>query len=335
MARRYLLRSLLAVSVMVVSGATGLLGGAPAPAGAAQGFEPDYRVTVYETKFSPSTIYARPAETVQFDLGAGVSTNHTVTLENGTCGGRPTRLCERNFDDPDDPPVFRFSNYGEYRFYDRIAREAGQHDMGGVIVIMDNPPPTTTSTTMAPPGTTSTTLATTTTTRPVTTTTTVAPATTTTAPGEIRPLVVTAPPPTTPPSTDNATAAPSGTPGAGGDPAPAGATGPSKGRTAHPGRGKDRPDENEATTTTSGLPGGPIDVVFDEASLTPLPDPLGVSSPPDSLPEEAALVDLLRDDQSGDDESRLLFVGIGILTVLLLAGGAIAWGRRASRYFPA
>jgi plastocyanin len=325
MARRNLLRSLLAASVMVVSGTTGLL---VAPAGAAEPFEPDYRVTVYETKFSPATIFARPTETVQFDLGVGVGTNHTVTLENGTCGGRPTQLCERNFDDPNDPPIFRFSNYGEYRFYDRIAREAGQHDMGGVIIIMDNPPPTTTSTTMAP-STTSTTLATTTTTRPITTTT-LAPTSTTTAPSTIRPFVISAPT-----STTTTTAAPASSSSTSA-PAASGGKDQSKGKNADRGHNKDKPREGDtSTTTTPGLPGGPIDVVFDEASLTPLPDPFGGSSTPDSLPEEAALVDLLSSDRPADDESRLLFVGIGVLTAVLLIGGIVAWGRRSSRYFPA
>lgn len=329
MARRNLLRSLLAASVMVVSGTTGLLVATPTPGGAAEAFVPDYRVTVYETKFSPSTIYARPAETVQFDLGPGVGTNHTVTLENGTCGNRPSRLCERTFDDPNNPPVFRFSNYGEYRFYDRIAREAGQHDMGGVIVIMDNPPPTTTSTTMAPPPppppppTTTTTQASTTTTRPVTTT--FPSSTTTTAPSTIRPFVIFDAPATT--TTTAAAGAPA---------APAGSKGQPKGKSADKDQGKDKPDDADSTTTSSSLPEGPTDVVFDEASLTPLPDttPIG-SSTPDSGPEEAAVVDLLDGDEPVDDDSNLLIVGIGVLVVVALSGAIIAWGRRSSRYFPA
>lgn len=329
MARRNLLRSLLAASLMALSGAGGLLV-APLPAGAIT--NPDHRVMVYETKFSPDVLYARRGQTVQFDLAPGVSTDHTVTLENGVCADRPARMCEETFDDPADPPVFRFSDYGEYPYYDRYAREAGDLNMQGMIIVTDQPPPPTTTTTTAPP-TTSTTMSSTTTTRPATTTTLPPATTTTTAPTSIRPFVLsdTGPTTTTTAPTPAAGATLASTNGGTGTPT---AAAKDKGK----GDGKGKAGATDTPPSTSAPSDGlPVDVVFDAASLTPLPEssaPAGVTTS-DSGPEEAALLDLLGAENSADDGTRVMIIAGGVLALAILLVGAVAWHQRSSRYFPA
>lgn len=336
MARRTLLRSLLTATLMVVPSAVGVLA-ASSPAGAID--NPDHRVTVYETSFNPNIVYALRGETVQFDLAPGVSTNHTVTLENGVCADRPMRLCEETFDDPENPPVFRFSDYGEYPYYDRHAREAGNHDMRGRIIITDNPPtvpppqppPTTTSST------TSTTMSSTTTTRPATTTT-LPPTTATTAPTTVRPFVIGDPGPTTTTTTPApAGAATTGSPKKGGTAAPpSGDKGKDKGKGN--GKGKAASVDTPATAQPASPEGSPIEVTFDPATLTPLPEPSATANgdtTPDSGPEESAMLDLLSADNAIDDGTDLLVMALAVLGALVLLTGAVAWFRRSSRYFPA
>ena len=337
MARRNLLRSLLAASLLMVgSGAVGMLA-APSPAGADHDpeFKPDHRVAVYETSFNPGIVYARRGQTVQFELAPGVSNHHTVTLDNGKCEDLPESLCEKTFDDPDHPPVYRFSNYGEYPFHDRYAKEAGI-DMSGKIVITDNPP--TVQPTNPPPTatTTTTTMSSTTTTRPATTTTTLPPTTTTTAPTTIRPFVVGATDPTT--TTTAATVAPATKAGATDSPAGAKTRDRGSGKGDGKGDGKDKAAATDPPPSASGSPeGSPIEVLFDASTLTPLPE----SSPApddytgDSGAEETAMIDLLRGESAADDGTRLVVIALGGLGFLVLLVGVTAWFRRSSRYFPA
>lgn len=331
MARRNLVRSLLAASLMVVFSAVGMLA-VPSPAGAHHiRVVPDYRVTVYETSFDPPVVYAKPGQTVQFDLAPGVSSHHTVTLDNGKCEGRPEQLCEETFEDPQHPPVFRFSNYGEYPYHDRYADDAGL-DMSGRIVITDNPP--TVQPTNPPPTTTSTTMSSTTTSRPVTTTT-LPPTTSTTGPTTIRPFVIA----DTGPTTTTIAPSPAGTSTTGStkkDGAGASAAG-AKDKSKGKGDGKGKAASTDKPAPAALPEGSPIDVTFDPATLTPLPESSpteSVATTPDSGPEESAVFDLLGAENAADD-AHLLIIAFGVLGFLVLLTGGIAWFHRSSRYFPA
>lgn len=327
MARRNLLRALLTASLLMVgSGAVGMLA-APSPAGAHHqpNFKPDHLVAVYDTSFNPNIIYARRGQTVQFELAPGVSNHHTVTLDHGKCQDLPESLCEKNFDDPDHPPVYQFSNYGEYPFYDRYAKEAGL-DMSGKIVITDNPP---TVQPPNPPPTTTSTMWSTTTTRPATTTT-VPPTTTTTAPTTIRPFLIGDTGSTT--TTAAATVVGATTAGATGA-SPAGDRNKGKGK----GDGKSKTPSTDSPTSASPE-GSPIEVLFDASTLTPLPESSPTEDEPttsDSGSEESAMMDLLRGENVSDDGTRKVVIGLGVLTLLALLVGATAWFRRSSNYFPA
>jgi plastocyanin len=305
---------------------------APSPAGAHHdpNFKPDHRVAVHETYFNPSIVYARRGQTVQFELAPGVSNHHTVTLDNGKCEDLPDSLCEKTFDDPEHPPVYRFSNYGEYPFHDRYSKEAG-FDMSGKIVITDNPP--TVPPTNPPPTatTTSTTMSPTTTTRPATTTT-LPPTTTTTAPTTIRPFLI-----GDTGSTTTTTAAPvAGATKAGA--AEASPAGDKKGKGKGDGKSKTAATDPPATAASASPEGSPIEVLFDASTLTPLPEASPTADGPttsDSGSEEAALLDLLGADGRSDDGTRILVIAGGLLAFAILLVGATAWFRRSSRYFPA
>jgi hypothetical protein len=301
----------------------------PSPAGAHHiRYVPDHRVTVHETYFDPPVVYAKRGQIVQFDLAPGVSDQHTVTLDNGKCEGRPDSLCEETFEDPDHPPVYRFSNYGEYPYHDRYSKEAGI-EMTGKIVITDNPP--TVQPPNPPPTTTSTTMVSTTTTGPATTTT-LPPTTTTTAPTTIRPFLIGDAGSTT--TTTVATvvgATKAGETGA----SPAGDKNKGKGK----GDGKSKTPSTDPTAPAPGSPeGSPIEVLFDASTLTPLPESSPTaddSTTSDSGPEESAMFDLLSGESSADDQTRLVILGLGVLAFLGLLVGVTAWFRRSSRYFPA
>lgn len=316
----------MAASLLASSVAAGVFV-SPAPAGAAD-LVPDHVVMVYETSFDPATVYARPGETIEFKLADGVSAHHTVTLEKGSCGGRPDRLCERTFDDPNNPPpvVFRFSDIEEYPFYDRYAREERGVEMTGKFVISDSPapiPPSSTTTTVPP--------STTTTTRPVTTTT-MAPTTTTTAPSTIHPFLI-----PDAPSTTSTTAAPSPAPATNGAHAPAASK--DKGKSTD--KGKVKAASTETPTTASPAPPQiPTDVIFDPASLTPGPTmvpetPTGPDDGDEAALDAATVVSLLDQVDKSRDDNTLMLLAVGTLALLLLAGGIWGWHNRASRYDPA
>ena len=89
MARRNLLRSWLAAWLLALTGAAGAMVVVAVPASPAAAVDNNYvDVTVLDTAFNPTTVYARPGDIVRFTLGTNVSTQHTVTLETGTCAGR-------------------------------------------------------------------------------------------------------------------------------------------------------------------------------------------------------------------------------------------------------
>lgn len=321
MARRNLLRSWLAASLLALTGAAGAMAAVAVPASPAGAVDNNYvDVTVLETAFNPATVYARPGDIVRFTLGTGVSTQHTVTLEAGSCNGRPNQLCERTFDDTHRTVMFRFSSSDTYPYFDRIARDAGNNDMRGTIVITDQPPVTSNTT---PP-----------TTAPRATTTTTAAPTATTEPGSIHPFLVNDPPQestttTTAPAHLSVVTIP----------APPAKTGTGAAAAADSGKGKAKAAPGSTTTTTAPAAAVPDPSILVPASLLPTPDspPPAVSSdsntPVDDVTSAAA--DLLHNDGSDDGTHLLLIIAIAALTVFLLGAGTIGWYRRSSRYFPA
>ncbi|HEY4411215.1 MAG TPA: hypothetical protein VGO87_15165, partial [Acidimicrobiia bacterium] len=244
--------------------------------------------------------------------------NHTVTLEAGRCASLPNQLCEKNFDDPANPPVFRFSTADIYPYFDRIARDAGNNNVRGTITVTDHPP-VTTSTNPPPVDESS-------------TTTTAPPVTTTTTSGSVHSLVVTNSEPqattttTTPP---HLTVINTGPP-----PGKAASAGASAAADAAKGKGK-----AAATTTTTAPPAVPDASVLDPAALIPAPE--ATPAPPsdavtsvDDVTSSAA-ADLLHNDHGADDGTRLLLIALAALGVFLLGGGIFGWYHRSSRYFPA
>lgn len=320
MARRNPVRSWLAASLIALSGAAGGLALTAVPAAPAGAVDNNYvDVTVLDTAFNPSTVYARPGDIVRFTLGTNVSTDHTVTLEVGTCNGRPNQLCERTFDDAHRTVFFRFSAADSYPYFDRIARDDRHVDMRGTIVVTDQPPVTTST---EPP-------------RPATTTTTAAQATTTTTAGDIHPFVVYDPGPS--PSTTTTTAPAHltviNTAPAAGKPATAASA-----AAADSAKGKAKGASGPSTTTTTAPPAAPDESVFSAASLIPTPESPPAAAVPDAdTPVDdvtSTAADLLHTDH-GDDGTRLMVVAVAALAAFLLGAGSIAWCRRSSRYFPA
>jgi plastocyanin len=318
MARRNLVRSWLAVSLLALTGAAAVLVAPAPPAGAVDNNYVDVLLTA--TGFIPATVYARPGDLVRFSLDTSdpnMTRNHTVTLEAGRCASLPNQLCEKNFDDPSAPPVFRFSTADTYPYFDRIARDAGNNVRGTIIVT--NQPPVTTSTNPPPVDETSTT-----TTAPVR-------ETTTTTDGSVHTFVINGADPvattttTTPPHlTVINTGPPAGKPatGAGGAAAAADA-----------GKAKGKP----ATTTTTAPPPVPASVL-DPAALIPAPDavPAPTADAPTNVDDvTSAAADLLHNDHGADDGTRLLLIAVAALGVFLLGGGLFGWYHRSSRYFPA
>jgi len=304
---------------LALTGAAGAMVVVAVPASPAAAVDNNYvDVTVLDTAFNPTTVYARPGDIVRFTLGTGVSTQHTVTLEAGTCNGRPNQLCERTFDDTHRTVMFRFSSSDTYPYFDRIARDAGNNDMRGTIVISDQPPVTSTT---SPP-----------TTAPRATTTTTAPTTTTTEAGSIHPFLVYDPPPAPTTTTTAPTHLSVVT-----IPAP-GKTGTGAAAAADSGKGKAKAASGSTTTTAPGAPAVPDPSILVPASLIPTPEapPPTVSSDSDTPVDDVTSTasDLLHNDRS-DDGTRLLVISLVALAVFLLGAGTFGWYRRSSRYFPA
>lgn len=321
MARRKVMRSWLAATLLSLSGAAGIFVAAP-PIGAAAAPEcvPERTVTVYETEFKPASVWAKKQEFICFVLGPGVGMHHTVTLESDDCNTRFTSLCEQRFDDPPRASLaFRFSEYNEYSYFDRYVRDEHRPDMKGLMVVSpadQTVPPATSPTSTS---------STTTTTAPASTPTTAGPTTTTTAPTSIRPMLVPDPAPTT---TTTRAANPAATP----TPAPA-----SKSNDKDKAKKASSPS---TPTTVAPAPDGtmPPDSVFDPAALTPAPTL--VPAPDGSNGDEAAIdaaaaASLLDQQKDNDDGSKLLLLAFGALALMLMVGGGWAWFTRASRYDPA
>ena len=341
MARRNPLRLLVSASLMVGSVAASVYA-APTSADAAQ-FVPDHVVVVHPTHFEgpwggrpgvPTTVYARPGETIEFKLADPGDTHHTVTLENRTCDGR---RCEGAFD-VNPPVIFRFLPLGEYPFYDRYAREEARPELTGKFVISDSPPPVppSTTTTTVPASTTTTTRPSTSTTGPPTTVTTAPQTSTTTAPQQVRPFLISDPPSTTstmaPPvsvSPNDVTPAPTIT-----------SAGKGKGKDDKA-KGKAAGTETPTTVTPVAPDAFPPGTVFDPSSLTPSPEAMpgvpGDPGPDDGNLESAALVDLLDgvEDEGKPTDYWPMLLALGGLALVLSIGGVCIWFGRPSRFDPA
>ncbi|HZQ79849.1 MAG TPA: hypothetical protein VFE55_21145 [Acidimicrobiia bacterium] len=322
MARRNLVRSWLAASLLALSGAVAVLVAPAPPAGAVDNNYVD--VTLTAKGFIPSIVYARPGDKVRFSLDTSDPTmtrDHTVTLESGRCTSLPNQLCEKSFDDPNDPPIFRFSTADNYPYFDRIARDKYQQEVRGTIVVTDQPPVTTTTT------------------RPTTTTTAAPPAgpTTTTTAGSVHPFVVTGPGPEASTTTTTAPAHLSvvAIPTSAARPADTGAATAGDGGKG----GKGKAAAGSATTTTTAAPATTDASILDQASLIPAtPLPAAAVSPADAAVVQdvtSTAADLLPSDHGGDGDTRLLLLAVAGLAAFLVGGGAVAWFRRSSRYFPA
>jgi hypothetical protein len=348
MARRNLLRSLLAASVMVVSGTTGLLVAGPTPAGAAD--VNLYQVHLSEERgFNPGTVKGvRVGDYLAFILEKDARSNvHSVTFDDQsvcpTDQGTVPCWPELRFNDPNQKCMLR--NYvlpntrcievltvppgGLVRYHDELARAAGGADFQGAVEVVSPSVPTTT--TVPPPSTTTTVAApTTTTSRPAApTTTTVPPTTATSAPTPVRPMLI-----GSPASTTTTAPAVGGANDAGGKtgstPAAAGARDKDKGK----GKGDPAP-----TSTTAQPESVPVETSFaDSLDLGPvtLPESVEAADTADGMELDAAL-DLLSsaDGEPDDDRGRFLLLGLAAAGVSATGIGFLAWWRRSSRYIPA
>jgi hypothetical protein len=168
-----------------------------------------------------------------------------------------------------------------------------------------------------------------------TTTTTMAPSTSTTAPASVHPFLIPDPGPTT---TTTAVV----------NPINVGAGSAKTGGTTAPAANKDKGKVKAAATETSAstaatAPVMPPDSVFDAGVLTPspttLPGPASASDPGDEESLNAASVlDLLDPEKPASDDADtrlLLIVAVGALGLLVVIGGFLWWGHRATRWDPA
>lgn len=347
MARRNLLRSLLAASLMSVPFAATLLA-APAPAGSAEEREQNevHWIRLSEKSgFNPGVIDVRVGDFIAFNLDdESASPVHSVTFDDqSACPGAPGGVCwpELRFNDDKQACTWRgvvlpntrcaeVRRAGPVRYFDRLGRENGGPEFQGLIRVAGVPPTTTTT---APPSTTTTTAApaTTTTTRPGSTTTTLPPTTNTTAPTTIRPFVISD-------STTTTTAAPAAA-ASGADTAGSGKNGGGTGAGAKEkdkGKGK-AADPSTTSTTVAPAPEIPeINLTFEPVTL-----PESVVASSDGADgagiEEAAVMDLLdtEEDAAADDDNRYVVLALGSAGLLVLGIGLIAWFSRSSRYFPA
>src|SRR5437763_13222119 len=186
MARRNVLRSLLATSLSVAAATSVVLGAASAfPAGAAGNGANLYEVKLSEKSgFTQGTINVRVGDYIAFVLDTQNSTSdvHSVTWnDSSSCPNDPNGgPCwpELRFNDPNQSCTMRNSvipntrcvivrEAGTFPYHDRLWSEAGGTDFQGVVEVADpstgppttttTPPPTTTpTTTTAPPNTTNT-----------------------------------------------------------------------------------------------------------------------------------------------------------------------------------
>jgi hypothetical protein len=350
MARRNLMRSLLAAFLTVLPFTAGLLA-TPAPAGGAEG-DPEPKThwirLSEKSGFTPGTLddqYAvRVGDSIAFflDMRTSTSRTHSVTFDDAsTCAPGGPCWPELRFDDGSQPCTARDSRgtlhtlpdtrcllvraAGAVRYYDKLYLEAGGPEFQGFIKVAGDP----TTTTTAPPTTTTTAAsATTTSTRPVTTTT-APPTTATTAPTTIRPLLIDSPTTTTAPPASSAGGAAAGPPKDSGGVPPA---------TGSKGKGKAGSQATSTTAAARDQAAPPAELAFDASLLTPGPVilPESVETTDGAELDAAAVMDLLNSEtEPGDDRNQFLLVASVAFGLFLIGGGLIAWYHRSSRYLPA
>lgn len=328
MAYRNVVRSWLAASVVALTAATPLLA-AQAPAAAADSVE--FVVTVRDDGFSQQTIDARVGDMLTFQLDSAAVNPHTLAWDQG----------QLTFDFDRSREHGTWRTYGPLKqqpgggvatlhFYD--AKQVAGYQAGGPFTGVLTVSPTTSTTTAS-----STSTSSTSTTLPpssATTTTTVAPTTTTSAPSSVRPFLIPDPGPTT---TTTAVA----NPVVGAGPTKSGGT---TAGTTNKDKGKVKAAATETSATTApAAPVMPPDSVFDPGVLTPgpttLPEPASASDQSDEESLNAASVlDLLDPEKPASDDTDtrlLLIVAAGALGLLVIIGGCLWWGHRATRWDPA
>jgi hypothetical protein len=319
MARRNLLRSLATASLLVLTGAGGLVVAAPpAPAGAADAFP--ITVTVRDDGFSQTDIHAVAGSKLTFQLDAGAVRSHTLAWEQGQM-------------------TFRFNQQGRtyitygplragtLRFYDADAVSgpdvAGPY--AGILTVSPSSP--------QPPDTTSSSTSTS------TTVTTVRPTTTTSTPAPPSQPTTTVFPPTTQPTASTAIR-----PLLVADPAPTTTTTAPKKKDPPSDKGKAKTAAAETPTTAAPAPPGPpaLEPVFDPSTLTPgplpSPDDEAAAAPGQAAAsnlDAAAVSNLLNPDKPADDGARLLLLAVVAFALLVVVALVWGWNHRSSRYFPA
>src|SRR5256714_13276377 len=123
MARRNLLRSVLAASVMVVSGGGALLAtAAAAPAGAVDNNR--ITVTVRDSGFSETNITARVGDQLIFVLDAAATQSHTLAWDRGQIqfkfdhNGNASKTCDGGAGGSGPYVCYPMNNHGQAHFYD-------------------------------------------------------------------------------------------------------------------------------------------------------------------------------------------------------------------------
>jgi hypothetical protein len=330
MAYRNVVRSWLAASVVALTAAAPLLA-AQAPAAAADSVT--ITVTVRDDGFSQTAVDARVGDYLIFRLDDAAINSHTLAWDQG----------QIRFTFDRNRPGGTFRRYGPLNagtrhFYDadQVSGYAAGGPFTGVLTVSDSPPPP-----PPPPPPSSTSSTSTTVTAPpssATTTTTMASTTSTTAPASVRPFLIPDPAPTT-----TTTAAP--------NPVNVGA-GPTKNAgTAAPAANKDKDKGGKvkaaatetSASTAAAAPVMPPDSVFDPGVLTPGPATAPEAAPPSGSAEEqslnaASVLDLLDPEKPASDNTGtdlVLIVAVGALGLLVVIGGCLWWGHRATRWDPA
>jgi hypothetical protein len=326
MARRNLLRSLLAASVMVVSGSGALLAIATTPAGAV-----DNQITVYvrDNGFSRTDVQARVGDQLIFQLDAAATQDHTLAWDRGQFQfkfdhtGNSSKSCDGGGGVPSGSSVcYPMNNPGVAHFYDmdHVHDPNGAVFAGTLNVTKAPPPPpdTTSSSTSTTVTTGRATSTTTTTTRPEPSMTTFPATTATTGFVTIRPMLVSDPAPTT--TTTTAL----------------------KKKDTSDNKGKGKAASTETPTTAAPAPPAApgLEPVFDPATLTPAPLPMpdgdgaaAIMGPAGDL--DAAAVANLLPDKPADDGTPLLLAAVAAFGLFLVLAITWRWHHRASNYFPA
>lgn len=319
MARRNLLRSLAAASLLAVTSGA-LLASAATPAAAVDNNVITVTVTDtgFNTGFNQNDIQARVGDHLIFRLDDSAQQPHTLAWDDGRI--------RYQFGRPDHTSMeLPMNNAGKASFFDsEQPSPTYPGPFAGTLTVSDAPPQppdttsssTSTTVTTARPAPTSTST-TVTTARPVPTTTVFPPTTQTTGVVAIHPMLVSDP-----------------------TPAPTTTTTAPKKKDNGADKGKAKAAAAETSTTAAPAPPGP-DPVFDPSTLTPSPDPSPggditavVGSGDGENLDASAAVSLLKPDKAADD-TGLLLLALGALALVLAAGVIWAWHHRSSRYFPA